>query len=472
LYFLKIAEKYQQVLVFAGLAFILSGVAILAPGTCDSGDSITHYLFARYAFAHPENFLDHWAKPVFTLLAAPFAQIGFTGIKMFNVLVALCTSFFTFRMARLLDIKKPLLAPLFLFAFPLYTITVFSGLTEPLFSLVLAAGIYALLAGHQATGAVVLSFLPFCRSEGLIVLGVAAVYLLLRKRPAYLPFLLAGHAALMVAGWAHYHDLFWVFDRIPYLGQSTYGRGGWTHFFVHGPDMFGVPLLVLLVAGLGWNGIALFSRSGRRSLFSDETVLVTGVFLAVFSAHVIFWKFGLFHSFGLIRVMAGVMPLAALIALRGLGALSGWISMRSTTASRVISGLVLGYVFIFPFAPNPSAFNFRKDFGKKDDQVVLDEAAALIRREFPGAKVYSSHYYAAAALDVDPFNKKAYEGLWFFRKGEDVPPGSVIIWDSWFARQENGLNENDLASDPRFTKTAEYEKEGSKISLFIRNPAP
>ena len=38
-------------------------------GTGDSGDSPMHYLFAKYAPKHPELYFDHWAKPLFVLLA-------------------------------------------------------------------------------------------------------------------------------------------------------------------------------------------------------------------------------------------------------------------------------------------------------------------------------------------------------------------------------------------------------------------
>lgn len=45
-----------------------------------------------------------WGKPVFTLLAAPFAYWGFTGIKLFNVALATATLWLTYRSACLLNI--------------------------------------------------------------------------------------------------------------------------------------------------------------------------------------------------------------------------------------------------------------------------------------------------------------------------------------------------------------------------------
>ena len=104
-------------------------------GTADAGDSIYHYLFARYAPTHIELYFDHWAKPVFVLLASPFAQFGFGGMKLFNVMVSVLTTYFTYRSAEKIKIANPLyVLPMMLFATMNFTI-MFSGFTEPLFAL-------------------------------------------------------------------------------------------------------------------------------------------------------------------------------------------------------------------------------------------------------------------------------------------------------------------------------------------------
>src|SRR6185312_15488826 len=77
--------------------FIMIALAFIAKGTGDDGDSVFHFLFAKYAFVCPENFVNHWAKPVFVLLASPFAQFGFIGIKIFNVTVTTLAIFFTYK---------------------------------------------------------------------------------------------------------------------------------------------------------------------------------------------------------------------------------------------------------------------------------------------------------------------------------------------------------------------------------------
>ncbi len=60
--------------------------ALIVPFETDTGNSVVHYFFVRYAFENPVLFPDHWAKPFFTLPASPFAQFGFGGMKLFRPL--------------------------------------------------------------------------------------------------------------------------------------------------------------------------------------------------------------------------------------------------------------------------------------------------------------------------------------------------------------------------------------------------
>src|ERR1035437_8661441 len=88
----------KQVLIGCICYFVaLMLIAVNTNGTCDSGDSLSHFLFSKYAFIHPENFLNHWAKPLFVLLSAPFAQFGFVGIKLFNCCIASFTVWLTYK---------------------------------------------------------------------------------------------------------------------------------------------------------------------------------------------------------------------------------------------------------------------------------------------------------------------------------------------------------------------------------------
>ena len=81
-------QKYR-LWFLVGIGLFYCWILCSFNGTGDDGDSIFHFLYAKYALTHPELFLHHWAKPVFVFLASPFAQFGFMGIKTFNVLLSL-----------------------------------------------------------------------------------------------------------------------------------------------------------------------------------------------------------------------------------------------------------------------------------------------------------------------------------------------------------------------------------------------
>ena len=75
--------KYPQKAI-AHIVLLLTTIVVivgqwLSTGVTGETDSITHYQIARYAFKYPEYFLNHWGKPLFTILASPLAQFGYLG---------------------------------------------------------------------------------------------------------------------------------------------------------------------------------------------------------------------------------------------------------------------------------------------------------------------------------------------------------------------------------------------------------
>ena len=454
-------RRYQQFVFFPTLFAVLLLVALKSTGTCDAGDSITHFLFARWAPLHPERFLDHWGKPVFTLLAAPFAQFGFTGIKLFNVLVAICTAISVQRIAALMGLRNSWLAGLFLFLFPLYTITVFSGLTEPLFGLVLSYAVLMMLKGKNIFSSILFSLLPFCRSEGLIVIIVVGAYFLLSRKFKFIPFLATGHILFAIAGYPVYHDLFWVFDRIPYRGDAGYGQGDWLHFFEQAPYIFGLPLLMPLVIGLSF---VLRMKRGNAE-WTKTFFLIDGIFLAVFFAHVIFWRFGLFNSDGLKRVMVAILPLASVIALCGFEDLAQWLSRGIFIFGKMVIALLLTYILIFPFLPNPAAFDLKNDFSLTPDERAMDDAAAFIEKNFSDHIVYSSQNYMALALHRDFFDRTVYVPFTGPLDWKDLPARSVLVLDDWFGRREGKISEWEITA-AGFKREGAFTEDGKTIVVF------
>jgi hypothetical protein len=117
------------------LGLIFSFVAAFTDIPEGGADNYAHFNISRWAFRYPHLFLDHWGKPVFTILTAPFAQFGMTGVRIFNVVAGLLTAWFCYRLAVELKLKYAWFAAVVAVFTPIYFVMMFTGMTEVLFSL-------------------------------------------------------------------------------------------------------------------------------------------------------------------------------------------------------------------------------------------------------------------------------------------------------------------------------------------------
>ena len=422
-------------------AFLAVGLFIILrfDGTADSGDSVQHYLIARYAFEHPRLFFDHWGKPFFVLLSAPFAQFGFAGMKLFNLLAAAGSAGLAALCCRRLGYAHAAWACVLFICAPYSFELVFSGLTEHLFGLVLILGVYLALIGHTAWAMALVSFLPFVRSEGLVIMGVWGLYLLAQGRWRLLPLLMAGHLAYAFAGaWAHGSPL-WVFNKIPYATpDSVYGAGQLLHFadqlfYVIGPVLYGL-------LALGMLGMII-----RRKSTAEEQWLILGSFLAYFMAHTLFWYFGIFNSMGLKRVLVAVMPLISILALGGLNFVLSWMENRKALQQAVFV-LVLAGVLIFPFTKNKAAVDWGNAFTLKADQQLAQKVAAFIQEaniRTDSTTFFFSHPYLSIPLGLDYFEPEQRREL-DSAALQFLKPGDIVVWENWFAVVDKGVSLEEL----------------------------
>lgn len=443
--------KNKVIYILLILFALLSGFILLNfDGTGGVGDSINHYLFAKYAPTHPELYFNHWAKPLFTLLSSPFAQFGFTGIKTFNAFVSLLTIFFTYKTAEKLGIKNAIIGAVVLIASPLFFLLTFSGLTEPLFALFVAAGTFYAAKKQYLLASIIISFLPFVRSEGLIIIGVFGLYFLLKKQWNAIPALILGHMIYSVAGSFIYEDLLWVFTKIPYADMNdNYGSGGLGHFAKQLMFVVGVPIYILFWIGLyslGWSSI-------KRKTNLETSVLVGLGFLAFFTAHTLFWYFGKFNSMGLKRVFVGIAPLMAIIALIGFNFITEDLLKNKKTPRLVLQGLLIAYVVIFPFTSNPAApkWNQRLNLtGSQDCALKIADFFEAHPKQYPkeNARFILIDPYLSQALNIDHFDPAVRTEL---NAGalENLHSGDIVIWENWFAVVERGITKKSLDKDSR-----------------------
>ena len=447
------ANSDRRALLLLGALLLISVVmAFITRNTYDSGDSIKHYLFARYAFQYPMNYMDSWAKPLFTLVASVPAQAGFIGMKLFQCGVAALSAWCAYVIARTLRLPVPELAILFTYAAPDYFIIQFSGLTEPLFGLILVASVALLMTGRPGWSAVLISWLPFVRSEGFILIGLWVVYFAWRRQWRYLPFLVLGYVVFSAVGAVVINEPGWVFGHNPYATKSVYGHGEWDHFVFSLPGLLGWVLLFLAVVGGARMAFDLLQPERRqRPLFSAELLLVYGNISVFIAAHTIFWGAGLFNSFGMTRVLDVTVPLFAVAALSGLT----WLVQFGQTpvAQRRIRTGFVAAVILFLFLGTRQGFRWQRDFTRPPDQEVAENAAAWIRKTYgQGTRPLAYEFpYVAMATNNNFFDPKEHP---VFRghgdQLDEVPVGTLVVWDDWFARTEGYVTLPKLRSDARF----------------------
>jgi hypothetical protein len=439
---MKYSRTSQDKIVFFFLTIFFLTTTLLAcfsNGTYESGDSIQHYLIARYSFSHPQLFFDHWGKPFFTLLASPFAQFGFVGICFFNISCATATGFISYEVASRLTFDRPWLAPIFALFAPIYYVTLVSGLTEPLFALLILTGVLFCMDQKFSTAALIVSFLPFVRSEGFLVLFLFALVFIVNRKYFGCLILITGTALYSITGFFHYHNILWVLNENPYKdAKQIFGSGSLFHFIGKNEFILGTPLVVLFCFGI----ISYFIRKKKNSF--TEIVLIPGIFFIYLAAHSVIWWKGLYSSSGLIRVLAGVTPLAGLVALRGFDLFLGFLSKLSPVVKNSVAAIVIVLIILMPFKQH----QFPRPLGY-DDIVVKQVADWIKEKQTATTKYYYQYPYLSVFLNVDPFDENKYIPLWSMQR-EHVPAGSIVVWDNHYGPNESRLPLNSMTSDSTF----------------------
>jgi hypothetical protein len=408
----------------------------LSKSTYDDGDSIRHYLEAKAAFSHPGLFLNHWAKPVFVLLSAPFAQFGIIGIKLFNGLCVTGGIFFTWKIAQLRQIKHLWVLWLMALSAPHIFMIQSSGLTEPLFALIIIASAFLYLKDKHYWSVILFSFLPFVRSEGWVLALVILCLLIWQKKWKVLPFLALGTVVYGIIGLFYYHDFLWMFHMNPYSGTEVkYGTGDFFHYIKQLPYLFGWPNLFLFVLGLYFLAKQTIKTRFR---FTSYHFLVPGLFLAMLLSHSIFWHKGWFHSFGMTRVILAVFPMFILIAFDGLQML---LSMpKALQVKRSILVFFALLITWFPYSGNKAGFDIPDDFHLNARQEAALEANNWYREHYPNKPMIGlSYYYLLEAFDIQLYDTKRYNTL---MNPTDLvaKKGNLVFWDDYFSESEMGVS--------------------------------
>lgn len=408
--------------------------AVFSEDSIGGADSLEHYRLSRYAFSNPEQFLDSWGKPLFTIVMAPFTQFGFIGARILNILLGLGAALLTFITARQLEYKHPVLAIPILVLGPIYAALMISGMTEIMFSFILILGIYLFFRERGNWSAIVISLLPFVRTEGFVIFPLFALGYLLNKQWKTIPLLLTGFVFFSIVGAFHHRDLLWVINKFPYTGEKgeIYGQGEFLHFIKSYKRIFGIPSFALILAGLLHLPVRSRAAKNTRTPFLNEALIGFMPFVTYFAAHSYVWWKGMGDSLGEIRVIAAVLPSAVLLALFGWNGLLNWLR-PSVPVKRVLTVLLaLSLVLV---AARSQEIPVRRS---PDRQLLKSAADWLAASEYANRKLHYFDPHWWFYLDKDPTDQEGMRSYsWGSPSLEDcVQPGELVLWDAHFGPNE------------------------------------
>jgi hypothetical protein len=464
---INITRTDKLAYLFLGLyALILVYCAIASEGTYGGGDSYLHYQMARYAPKHPELFLDQWGKPLFTTLACLPSQLGFIGIKLFNIACALLTAFLAFQMAKHEFQKYQWLSVVFVLSVPIYFVTLFTGLTESVFALCIMSAIYLFHIYRVKWACLVISFLPFIRSEGFLFLPLFALLCLYYRKWKGLPFLTAGFLVFTIIGYFFKGTWNWVFGTNVYLTKPTdYGHGPWYHFFETSSATFGWAYSVFIVIAIISFIVRLKQDFHNRELHI-QLVLVFGGLAIYFAAHSYFWYKGIFGSAGLDRVMAGVGPCIGYTAFCGFQFIAKQQFMQHSWAKIL---LTLGVVWIFIMPRYVYAFPFKLT---GFEQLEMEAIRYVKENNLENLPIYYQDPFFPTKLKKDPFDDAISLNL--YQHGtQPFKPNALIMWDSHLCQRESLLPINVLELQPvtllkRYAAPDEYNVNDSmEVRIYM-----
>lgn len=434
-------------------------ISFFSEGTFDPGDGVRHYLISRYSWQHHYLFLDSWGKPFFTLISSPFSQFGLIGINVFNILCGLFSSWFCFRIAKKLNFRYAFLVIPILFFSSSYFPTLNSGLTEPFFSLVLITAIYLMFEKRYLFAGIIVSFLPFVRSEGYLILPLFVGIFIYHKKYLHILFLSFATIVYSTIGYFYYKDFFWIINQNPYTGSNRdiYGKGNLFHFLENYNFIWGYVLAITFVLGCIAMVIYIIKHkikkisSCNNHFLVEELTLIYGSFFIYFLAHSVFWWQGIFNSLGMLRVIAGIMPCSALICLRG---------FHLIMFNPIVKRKAIEFSVIILFLTSIIYNTIKQDYFPfkliTEQELIKDVGEWFKTTDYKNQLIYFQYPSLAYHLEINPFDTKKSGSLWGLYPQinewgiHTIPDSTIIIWDAHFGPNEARIPLDSIINDPHF----------------------
>jgi len=297
-------------LLLAGGALTVYGVLSAVPYLTDAQG---HHLISRYAWKHPQLFLDVWNRPLYTVVTALPASFGFRLNQLVHIGMSTVVIWLTMRLAQRVGVKRTgLIAPLML-AQPAFLSVSWAPMTDQLFLIVFLGACILLIDEHPRVAGLVIGLAPLVRLEGLLLVLLWSVMLFRRGyRTFVMPWF--GLLAWVLAGLPVYGDPLWLFNANPYLIVPGFRVIQWDYLRKFYDDFSGPVVFILAQVGV-W---AWVSRRPRVEIGRLAPGLLSAAVLFLF----FFIVFDNFHLTppGYLgwRLLLSLSPWLAILSLEGI----------------------------------------------------------------------------------------------------------------------------------------------------------
>ncbi len=408
-------------------------------------DGGLHYLFAKWAWTHPEILVGVWARPLYTTLYAIPALAGYQATRGFSVLICLVIAWQTYQIARDLGLPRPALAIPFVWLQPSFFLFAADNMTEPVFALVYVIALRLHLRGRLVAGMIVASLTILARPEGFF-LGLLWAFWVWRahvpggglprdratwRRVSSILWLGTGALLWWLAAWALTGDPLFILHNWPRdwpLTGTIYGAAGLLAYPARLPEIVGPFLLIPFVWGL----VSLLRERALPTLTSS--------FLLLFGLHTILRAFGMLGSAGYPRYLVTITPAIALLTLVGWNRLAGLIGVALSRPIRLACASVILATSAYANAAYVDGAEWSRD-AYALEEIHRWVAARQQQAPLPITRLVWNEPYVAILFGRDPWENVQ----WTRHPAHDqeilrqLPAGTLVVWDQLIGPKWYGI---------------------------------
>ena len=426
-------------------------------------DALTHFLISRAAWHRPTLILDHWGRPVDTLLYMVPALFELVYARLASLTFAALTALMAFILAKQLRVTYAFVVPALLWFQPWFLR--WSGqpsMTEIPFSLLMVLSASLFVSNRVMLASAVIGLFPLVRMEALALTGLWVALCVWRR--AWLGALVAS-LPIVVYGVLSYA----VFGQLPEgdmpLNPFLMLSGHVPH--VHHPSPWRITYWLayprLLVSGAGLP-LAALALCGVPRLMAAPARMAVLVWYGIYAAeHVALFRLVITDAED--RFWLPLAPLVGIASALGLEVLAGhvrsWIAPRQGGGARAVGFTELLVAVMLMIVVARGLWVAPVPAGAEEG--TARAAVTWLRQE----RLTDPPIFSTASVWVFYYLPGTFRwGVWpDTARASDWPPGSIAVWDSGLS-DDYGIPWGALSSNPKWKLLKTFERDKARIVIF------